>query len=128
MEVSITKLSTIQISQESLSTIERISSYSLPSDYILSLVLCDNTLSQELNKEYRQKDYPTNILSFPLTEHEGEIFINLEKCIQEADNFQRPFENFILFLFIHGVMHLKGYDHGSKMEKAEKAIRTMFNV
>jgi ssRNA-specific RNase YbeY (16S rRNA maturation enzyme) len=79
--------------------------------YELSLVFCGNALSRKLNASYRGKDYPTNVLSFPLSKSSGEIFINLSKL--------GPFS--VPALFIHGCFHLKGMEHGRTMEKAEKA-------
>jgi len=96
--------------------------------YELSLVFIGDKLSRRLNKTYRSKDNPTNILSFPLSETEGEMFINLNKVKKEAPSFDRNYSNFLLFLFIHGLFHLKGLQHGSKMEVAEKKIRKRFKV
>jgi ssRNA-specific RNase YbeY (16S rRNA maturation enzyme) len=42
--------------------------------------------------------------------------------------FDRTYENFLVFLFIHGLVHLKGYDHGDKMEKVEIKFRKKFNI
>ena len=100
----------------------------LGKNYDLSLVFIGNKLSQELNKKYRNKDKPANILSFPLEKTQGEIFINPILSKMSAKDFGRTEENFITFLFIHGLLHLKGYDHGSTMEKEEKKIRNKFNI
>ena len=100
----------------------------LGTDYELSLVFVGNKESQKLNRERRKKDKPTNILSFPLDRHTGEIFIDLKKCAEEAPEFDRPFPNFLIFLFIHGCLHLKGFDHGSTMESKEKALRDFFDI
>ena len=85
----------------------------------LSLVFIGNTRSRALNKKFRNKDYSTNILSFTLTKNSGEIFIDLAKCRKEYEKFERKWDNFIAFLFIHGLVHLKGYEHGSTMEGLE---------
>ena len=100
----------------------------LGKDYDLSLVFIGNKRSQKLNKEYRDKDKPTNILSFPLENTQGEIFINLAFSKKHAKDFGRTEKNFVAFLFIHGLFHLKGYDHGSTMEKEEVKIRNKFDV
>lgn len=94
----------------------------LPPDYELSLVFVDNKKSHELNLAYRQKDKPTNILSFPLDHLNGEIFIDLEYTKTEAKKLGREFDEYLLFLFIHGVLHLKGMTHGSKMESEEQKL------
>lgn len=97
-------------------------------EYECSLVIVSPKKSRELNRTYREKDNSTNILSFPLDENEGEIFLDLEKARAEAPLFDRSYTNFVAFLFIHGLFHLKGLDHGAKMENAEKKTRTLFNI
>jgi probable rRNA maturation factor len=88
----------------------------------LSLVFCDSLLSRRLNRIYRKKNKPANILTFPLSKKSGEIFIDLVTARQEAKTFEMSFENFVRYLFIHGLLHLKGMDHGATMEKAEKKL------
>ena len=73
----------------------------LGKEYDCSLVIVGSKKSQELNRTYREKDYPTNILSFPLDKNEGEIFLDLKKAREDAVNFDRSYTNFIGFLFIH---------------------------
>lgn len=97
-------------------------------NYSLSLVFIGKKKSADLNYSYRKKNNPTNILSFPLNKKTGEIFITPELTRKEAKNFDRTHDNFIAFLFIHGLMHLKGMEHGSRMEEAEKKLRKKFNV
>jgi probable rRNA maturation factor len=96
--------------------------------YTLSLVFIGEKKSQELNNSYRQKNKPTNILSFPLDKQNGEIFITLKLAKKEAPLFDRRPDNFVAFLLIHGLMHLKGMEHGSTMEEAEKRLRKKFGV
>lgn len=97
-------------------------------NYELSLVIIDKNRIKKLNKFYRGIDKPTDILSFPLSDNEGEIFICLEIARKEALNFNRSYDNFIKFLFIHGLVHLKGLKHSDKMENEEKKIRKIFKV
>lgn len=87
--------------------------------YDLSLVFIGNIKSRSLNKKYREKDYPTNVLSFPIDKDMGEIFINLDKVKTEAPDFDMKKDEFIFYLFVHGLLHLKGLDHGNKMEQLE---------
>jgi len=96
--------------------------------YDLSLIFIGSTRSKTLNKKYRGKDKPANILSFPLVEDEGEIFIDLREAGRTAKNFNRKYENFVGFLLIHGLLHLKGFAHGSKMEDEEVKIRKKLNL
>lgn len=88
----------------------------LGKDYNLSLVYTDKKLATKLHKEWKKKDGPANILSFPLDKKSGEIFLYPKA------------EHPIDYLFIHGCCHLKGYTHGSKMEKEEKKWREKFGV
>jgi len=87
--------------------------------YELSLVFIGDKKSQDLNKKYRNKSYVPNILSFPLDESSGEVFINLKKSKSEAKEYSLTEKNYIKFLFIHGCLHLKGLEHGKEMEKGE---------
>lgn len=96
--------------------------------YDLSLVFVGDKLSKKINKEYRGKDKPTNILSFPLSKSEGEIFINLTLSKKQAKNFERASDKFIGFLLIHGLMHLKGFQHSSRMESKEHEVRIKFGL
>lgn len=96
--------------------------------YNLSLVFIGEIKSRTLNRTYRGKDKSTNVLSFTLDKNEGEIFITLKKSAKDAKKFDRNFTNFIAFLFIHALMHLKGFDHGSTMEKAEEKLRKQFSI
>jgi rRNA maturation RNase YbeY len=94
--------------------------------YDLSLVFVGDATSRRLNRIYRNKDKPTNVLSFPLSKKEGEIFINLKKARTEAPDFEMPFKRFVAYLYIHGLLHLKGLDHGKKMEQLESKFLKRF--
>ncbi|MEI7513231.1 MAG: rRNA maturation RNase YbeY [bacterium] len=100
----------------------------LGKNYELSLAFVGDTRSRKLNKIYRGKDKPTNILSFELSKTSGEIVINPRLAKKEATKFNRSYKNFLCFLFIHGVHHLKGMQHSSTMDKAEEKIRKIFNI
>ncbi len=100
----------------------------LGSKYELSLVFVTNSESKRLNRIHREKNKPTNILSFPLSSDNGEIFIDLELCKKQCAEFNRTYTNFVGFLVIHGLLHLKGYDHGSTMEREEARYRKMFGI
>ena len=101
----------------------------LGKNYILTIIFCTPEESRVLNKEYRNKDYTTNILSFPLSKTEGEIYISLSTVKKDAKNFEMSYLKFIHFIIIHGILHLKGLDHGSTMEKMEvKYLDTYYNA
>lgn len=107
---------------------EKIKDVILGKKYELSVIIIDKKSIQKLNKEYREIDKPTDILSFPLSNDFGEIYINPEMTKVEAKKFERTYENFFAFLFIHGLVHLKGFDHGSTMESIEARFRKKFHV
>ena len=88
--------------------------------YILSLAFIGENKIHKLNKKYRQKDKPTNILSFPLSKKEGEILICPKIVKKEIKKFNKTYPQLLQFLVIHGMLHLKGMEHSSRMEEAEK--------
>ena len=98
--------------------------------YSLSLAFVSEKESQKINNKYRNKDKPTNILSFLLHKDEGEIIICPAVVKREAKNFEKTYSQFLGFLVIHGMLHLKGMDHGKKMEKEEAKYlsRTKFLI
>jgi rRNA maturation RNase YbeY len=96
--------------------------------YALNLIITTSARMKELNAIYRNKDHATDILSFPLSAAEGEIYISLEETRKMAPDFERSYENFFAFLFIHGCAHLKGHDHGAIMEGIETAARKKFGI
>ena len=98
----------------------------LPERYQLSLVLCGDTLSRRVNRMYRKKDYPPNVLSFPYGTYEGEIFINVRKAEREARVFGITSRDRIAHLFVHGCLHLKRLRHGRKMDTWEKRVLKKF--
>lgn len=100
----------------------------LPSDYELSVAFVPPSAMRKFNLTYRNKNEPTDILSFPLDEKKGEIYICPSETRRLAPEFDRSYDNFLKFLFIHGCVHLKGYDHGATMERIEANIRTKFKV
>ena len=98
----------------------RIKETLLGKSYNLTVTFCTPQESQTLNKKYRNKDYPTNILSFPLSETEGEIYICLSTSRKDAPKFEMSYIKFLHLLVIHGCFHLKGHEHGSTMEMLEE--------
>ncbi len=96
----------------------------LGESYSLSIAFVGEKKSQEINKTYRGKDRPTNVLSFPLSKSEGEIILCLSLIKKESldvdKNFGKNFRDLLCFLVIHGMLHLKGMEHSSRMEREEK--------
>lgn len=91
----------------------------LGAEYSLSLVFIGATRAQKLNQTYRKKSYVPNVLSFPLTKTHGEIFITPSVAKFEANKYNLSTRAYIGYLYIHALLHLKGYTHGAKMDKAE---------
>lgn len=95
----------------------------LEEDAELSLVLSDNDEVQLLNKHYRGKDKPTNVLSFPQDDenfqHLGDVILALETVKQEAQDQDKSFDDHLTHLTIHGLLHLLGYDHETDDEAEE---------
>jgi probable rRNA maturation factor len=94
--------------------------------YTLSIVLIGDARARSLNKTYRGKNGASNVLSFPLTKCSGEIFINIARVKREASQYGLTPRQHAVFLLIHGCLHLKGYTHGSTMERAEQKYLQRF--
>ena len=112
------------------------------------VLLCDDTEMKALNKEYRQKNAPTNVLSFPapqnphinkamqikgVLEHLGDIALGLETCVREAKEQGKSLKNHVMHLSVHGALHLLGYDHiaddeAEAMESLERDILKTLGV
>lgn len=101
----------------------------------VSVVLTDNKGIQALNKEYRGKDSPTDVLSFPLYGPDedieipeggraelGDIVISLERAAVQAEEIGNTFEREIMFLCVHSVLHLLGWDHETSPEDERAMI------
>lgn len=112
-------------------------------DYEVSVLLVDNEKIREINKEHRNIDRETDVLSFPMLDYPkgkvykdiyvnfdfdkifldedklllGDIVISLEKAKEQSIDYGHSFEREVLYLITHSVLHLLGYDH---MEEEEK--------
>ncbi len=105
---------------------EKIAAAALPKGYQLSLVICGDRLAQRMNKKYRKKTYRPNVLSFPLSKTEGEIFLNVRKAEREARAEGISTRARLALLFVHGCFHLAGYDHSDTMEALESKVLKKF--
>ncbi len=115
-----------------------------PYEAEISIVFTDNDRIQEINKEFRGIDKPTDVLSFPSVEYEtpgdfshleddvaecfhpesgelllGDIVISVERALEQAEEYGHSIEREIAFLTAHSMFHLFGYDH---MEEEERII------
>jgi len=105
----------------------------------IELIITDNEKIQELNREYRDKDKPTDVLSFPLetpfTEQSvfdvplGSIVISADYVREKAKAFSHTDKDELTLLFIHGLLHLLGYDHetdeGEMRQKEKRLIEAL---
>jgi probable rRNA maturation factor len=99
----------------------------------IELILTTNEEIQELNKTFRNKNTPTDVLSFPLVDMPilGSIVISIDKAKEGAEKFNHSIEDEIKLLFIHGLLHLLGYDHeidNGEMRMKEEEIINKFNL
>jgi probable rRNA maturation factor len=92
----------------------------------VSLVFVSNTAIRKLNNTWRNKDVPTDVLSFPLNEAAppggmpwelGEIFISTEKALEQSKTFGHTLDRELAFLTVHGLLHLLGFDHETPEEE-----------
>ena len=94
----------------------------------VSVTFTDNEGIRAINREYRDVDAPTDVLSFPLFEEQGgkkqlgDILLSLERCAAQAEEFGHSFTRECAFLTIHSTLHLLGYDHVNG-EEEEKDMR-----
>jgi probable rRNA maturation factor len=98
----------------------------LGKQYDLSLAFVGERRARALNEAHRQKTYVPNVLSFPLDDASGELFISPTRVVREAKHFDMTPAQYERFLFIHGCLHLLGLDHGPVMEQAEKKFSKRF--
>ena len=124
------------VSQEILDTMTRAAESLVDAENIdvdrseISVTFVDMEEIHQLNRDYREVDSPTDVLSFPQFDdlndlpEEGEIALGdvvicKEKAEEQAEEFGHSFEREIIYLFVHSVLHLLGYDH---MDEDEKKI------
>ena len=115
-------------------------------DMEVSIALVDDDYIQELNKQYRSWDAPTDVLSFAMRETVsetdnsfeffeeellGDVVVSLERAKMQAMEYGHSFEREVIYLVVHGILHLLGYDHEVYEEKTvmrqkeEEILKTM---
>ena len=104
----------------------------LKDDYITDVTIVDNETIHKINREYRNVDRPTDVISFAFLDEEserqlkggpinlGQIIISFEKAEEQAKEYGHSLNREMIFLFVHGMLHLLGYDHMN--EKDEKVM------
>ena len=100
----------------------------LEDEYELSVILCGPLTIKRINREYRNIDRETDVISFALIDDEneygydqdielGDIFINRNKVLTQAKEYDHSIAREFVFLFVHGLLHLFGYDHMNKQDE-----------
>lgn len=92
----------------------------------ISLVFVGAARAQKLNMQLRKKSYIPNVLSYAVGEKNGEVFICLEEAARQAPAHGMSSRTFVLYLFIHALLHLKGWPHGATMEQWERKLLARF--
>lgn len=103
--------------------------YESERDVYISVLLTDNEAIREVNREYRNKDSETDVISFAYLEVEeefespyvtlGDIVISLEKVEAQASEYGHSFDRELYYVLTHGILHLLGYDHIEEEDKVE---------
>ena len=100
-------------------------------DPVISVSFIDNEEIHRINKEYRKIDRPTDVISFAFLDNEdrakeyasgmpvilGDIYISLDKANEQAKEYGHSMKRELCFLFVHGLLHLLGYDHMTKEDE-----------
>ncbi len=95
-------------------------------DYEISLAFVGTTRAKQMNVSLRNKDYTPNVLSYETGTRSGEIVICPLVARKQAPEYEMTYTQFVGFLFIHGLLHLKGQQHGATMEKQERLLLKRF--
>ncbi|MED0659124.1 rRNA maturation RNase YbeY [Bacillus smithii] len=122
---------TNELKQEDLELVEQLLQFASEKEGIqeeseVSVTFVDNQRIQEINRDYRHKDQPTDVISFALEETDeeeveiigedmprvlGDIIISVPKAREQAHDYGHSFQRELGFLAVHGFLHLLGYDH-----------------
>ena len=99
----------------------------------VSLVFLNDRAMRSVNKKWRKRDAQANVLAFPLDVSVGEVVINPQEAQREARAGNVSYNHRVAYLFLHGLLHLYGYDHkteqeAKKMERKERDIMKNVNI
>lgn len=107
---------------------EKIKQSVLGKKYDLSVAFLSPTQMRAVTKKTKNKNKASNVLAFPLSPTSGEILLCIETAKKEAPLYNMSQRNFLTYLFIHGLLHLQGLDHGATMEDEERRIMKRFGL
>jgi probable rRNA maturation factor len=128
---------TEKLSEEETSLVQNILNFAAKQEEVeddseVSVTFVTNERIQEINREYRHKDQPTDVISFALEELGedeveivggqiprvlGDIIISIDRAKEQAEEYNHSFSRELGFLALHGFLHLLGYDHMEEMEE-----------
>lgn len=101
----------------------------LPKRVAVSVIFVNDEQIHQINRDYRNIDRPTDVISFALGDNKdevdyipeelGDIFINIDAARRQAVDYEHSEKREICFLFTHGLLHLNGFDHQTKEEEQE---------
>jgi len=115
-----------------INELEKIANYLTDKD--IELLLTNNEEIQQINRDYRNIDKPTDVLSFPYDNFSpflGSIVISIDKTKEESKKLGHSIIEELKLLFIHGVLHIMGYDHevdNGEMRQKEEEVIKYFNL
>jgi probable rRNA maturation factor len=130
---------TNELSEHEINEIEKLLNYTAEKENVqegseLSVTFVSNERIQEINREYRDKDRPTDVISFALEEMGegelvivgegiprilGDIIISIPKAREQAEEYNHSFMRELGFLAVHGLLHLLGYDHMNEQDEKQ---------
>ncbi len=102
----------------------------------IDITICDNRTIQKYNSEYRGVNKATDVLSFPIISKFdsmplGSIIISIDKAIEKSNELGHTIDEELALLFIHGLLHLLGFDHevdSGEMRERERELINKFNL
>ncbi|MEI4769508.1 rRNA maturation RNase YbeY [Psychrobacillus sp. FJAT-51614] len=127
------------LSEQTIELVEKVLQFAADQQAVksgseVSVTFVTNDAIQEINRTYRDKDVPTDVISFAMEEMGegeieiknadiptllGDIIISVERASEQAASYGHTFERELCFLAVHGFLHILGYDHGTKEEEQE---------
>lgn len=117
---------------EELSVLKKVLNLTLKKEKVkkatFNIIFITDSEIQKINKQYRNQDKPTDVISFALEENKkeqaflkervlGDIYISIDRAKKQADDYNHSLKRELCFLAVHGLLHLLGYDHQTKEEE-----------
>ncbi|MDZ7835877.1 MAG: rRNA maturation RNase YbeY [Alkalibacterium sp.] len=132
---------TNSLAQDKLNWMDKLLQFSaskldIPGSAEISVTIVDNEKIREINRNYRDKDAVTDVISFALEDDEdifaamdmeedeiprdlGDIFISYDRAVEQAEDYGHSVDRELGFLLVHGFLHLNGYDHMTEADEKE---------